>query len=737
MPPYLNTSDDKTVDSFCLLTPKNRIVMQEKYSPVRGRSFPLGAEWDGNGTNFALFAENAQKVELCLYANALEETARIELVDRDHHIFHCYIEGIHPGQLYGYRVYGPYEPEQGKRFNPNKLLLDPYAKAISGEMVWDSAVFGYQIGEAYDDLGFSVLDSGPFVPKSLVVDLQYDWEGDTLPKIPFGQSVIYELHVKGFSKLNPKVPESLRGTYAGLSHPESIVYLKSLGITTVELMPVHQFISDGHLQEKGLNNYWGYNTIGFFAPEGKYSSSGTKGEQIREFRDMVKVMHRNGIEVILDVVYNHTAEGNEKGPTLCFRGIDNEIYYRLEENQKRYYTDYTGTGNTLDTRLPAVLRLIMDSLHFWVEEMHVDGFRFDLASALARGSYEVETWGTFLNIIHQDPVISQVKLIAEPWDINEDGYQVGKFPPGWAEWNGKYRDSVRRFWKGDKGILSCFAQRFLGSPDLYRQSYRRPSASINFITAHDGFTLHDLVSYNEKHNEANGEDNNDGESDNDSWNCGEEGETENSTLNLLRNKQKKNFMATLLLSQGVPMITAGDEISRTQKGNNNAYCQDNEISWLNWTNADTEMLAFTQKLILLRRKHPSLSRREWIKDNHIAADGLPHIAWLSVTGELKDDQKWELNDTNTLMVFLHGEGINGKDENGRDIIDSHFLLIFNGSEHEICFKLPGIEFSPNWEVEVSTAIKQDEKGKFMASEALCIEEKSILVLRAGYIPFIN
>ncbi|WP_090503220.1 glycogen debranching protein GlgX [Pedobacter terrae] len=708
--------------------------MQEKYSPVRGRSFPLGAEWDGRGTNFALFAENAQKVELCLYANDVEENARIELVDRDHHIFHCYIEGIHPGQLYGYRVYGPYEPEQGKRFNPNKLLLDPYAKAISGEMVWDSAVFGYQIGEAYEDLSFSALDSGPFVPKSLVVDLKYDWEGDTLPKIPYGQSVIYELHVKGFSKLNPKVPENLRGTYAGLSHPESIVYLKSLGITTVELMPVHQFISDGHLQEKGLDNYWGYNTIGFFAPEGQYSSSGTKGEQIHEFRDMVKVMHRNGIEVILDVVYNHTAEGNEKGPTLCFKGIDNEIYYRLEEDQKRYYTDYTGTGNTLDTRLPAVLRLIMDSLRFWVEEMHVDGFRFDLASALARGSHEVETWGTFLNIIHQDPVISQVKLIAEPWDINEDGYQVGKFPVGWAEWNGKYRDSVRRFWKGDKGILSCFAQRFLGSPDLYRQSYRRPSASINFITAHDGFTLHDLVSYNEKHNEANGEDNNDGESDNNSWNCGEEGETDKLTVNGLRNKQKRNFMATLLLSQGVPMITAGDEISKTQKGNNNAYCQDNEISWLNWTNADTEMLAFTQKLILLRQNHPSLSRREWIKDNRVAPDGLPHIAWLSATGELMDDQKWELDDENTLRVFLHGEGINGKDENGRDIIDSHFLLIFNGSEHETCFKLPGIEFSRNWEVEISTAIKQAEKGKFMAGEALCIAEKSILVLRAGYIP---
>jgi len=704
--------------------------MQEKYVPVPGRSFPLGAEWDGKGTNFALFAENAERVELCLYANAVEEEARIELVERDHHIFHCYIKGIHPGQLYGYRVYGPYEPENGKRFNPNKLLLDPYAKAISGEMVWDDAVFGYQIGGADGDLSFSMADSGPFVPKSLVADLNYDWEGDTSPKIPYGQSVIYELHVKGFSKLNPHIPENLRGTYAGLSHPASIEYLKSLGITAIELMPVHHFISDGYLQEKGLSNYWGYNTIGFFAPEGKYSSSGTNGEQIVEFRDMVKNMHRNGIEVILDVVYNHTAEGNEQGPTVCFRGIDNETYYRLEETQKRYYTDYTGTGNTLDTRLPAVLRLIMDSLRFWVEEMHVDGFRFDLASALARGSDEVETLGTFLNIIHQDPVISQVKLIAEPWDINEDGYQVGQFPAGWAEWNGKYRDSMRRFWKGDKQMLGCFAQRFLGSPDLYMQSFRRPSASINFITAHDGFTLQDLVSYNEKHNEANGEDNNDGESNNDSWNCGEEGETNNVTINLLRKKQKMNFMATLLLSQGVPMIAAGDEISKTQKGNNNAYCQDNEISWLNWTEADTEMLEFTKKLILLRQNHPSLSRREWIMDKQVGADGLPHIAWLSATGELIDDQKWELDDENTLRVFLHGEGISGKDKNGTDIIDSHFLLIFNGGECETCFKLPGIRFSQKWKVEVSTAAKGVGKEKFLAGEALCVEEKSIIVLRA-------
>lgn len=568
------------------------------------------------------------------------------------------------------------------------------------------------------------------MPKSLVADLNYDWEGDTSPKIPYGQSVIYELHVKGFSKLNPHIPENLRGTYAGLSHPASIEYLKSLGITAIELMPVHHFISDGYLQEKGLSNYWGYNTIGFFAPEGKYSSSGTNGEQIVEFRDMVKNMHRNGIEVILDVVYNHTAEGNEQGPTVCFRGIDNETYYRLEETQKRYYTDYTGTGNTLDTRLPAVLRLIMDSLRFWVEEMHVDGFRFDLASALARGSDEVETLGTFLNIIHQDPVISQVKLIAEPWDINEDGYRVGQFPAGWAEWNGKYRDSVRRFWKGDKRMLGCFAQRFLGSPDLYLQSFRRPSASINFITAHDGFALQDLVSYNEKHNEANGEDNNDGESNNDSWNCGEEGETNSVTINLLRKKQKMNFMATLLLSQGVPMIAAGDEISKTQKGNNNAYCQDNEISWLNWTDADTEMLAFTQKLILLRQNHPSLSRREWIMDKQFGADGLPHIAWLSATGELMDDQKWELDDENTLRVFLHGEGISGKDKNGTDIIDSHFLLIFNGGECETCFKLPGIRFSQKWKVEVSTAAKGVGKEKFLAGEALCVEEKSIIVLRA-------
>ncbi|KQM78447.1 glycogen debranching protein [Pedobacter sp. Leaf216] len=704
--------------------------MENKYSIKPGKPFPLGATWTGKGTNFSLFAESAEKVELCLYDNDGNETGRIELVDRDHHVFHCFVNEVLPGQLYGYRVHGPYLPAEGKRFNPNKLLIDPYAKAICCGLTWNKAVFGYDIDGEDKDLGFSDLDSAAYVPRSVVVNLAYDWEDDTPPDISYHQTVIYELHVKGFSELNPLIPEELRGTFAGIAHPESIKYLKSLGITAVELMPVHEFISDGHLQDRGLSNYWGYNTIGFFAPHEKYSSSDGRGGQVNEFRDMVKELHRNGLEVLLDVVYNHTAEGNELGPTLSFKGIDNESYYRLEQDNKRYYTDYTGTGNTLNTRMPSVLRFIMDSLRYWVKEMHVDGFRFDLASTLARGLHEVDRLGAFFDIIHQDPVISQVKLIAEPWDVGEGGYQVGKFPPGWAEWNGKYRDTMRRFWKGDEGMVGAFAERFMGSPDLYMQEYRRPTASINFITAHDGFTLNDLVSYNEKHNEANGEDNQDGEQHNHSWNCGAEGATADVQINYLRDKQKRNFLATLLLSQGVPMITAGDEMGKTQKGNNNAYCQDNEISWLNWANMDEELVAFTRKLIALRIQHPSLRRREWIVGDRIDSDGLLDVAWFAGNGKFMDEQKWNDEHQKCLGIFLHGEGIQGTDEHGNEVSDYHFLLIFNAGFATSEFKLPESRFSKSWELVVSTGDTKTLKPRYAAEETVPVEENSILIFRA-------
>ncbi|MCK7554326.1 glycogen debranching protein GlgX [Chitinophaga sedimenti] len=538
-----------------------------------GQPYPLGATWDGKGVNFALYAECATNVELCLFKTPKDETeyAKIALVERSNHVWHAYLPDVKPGQLYGFRVHGPYEPQNGFRFNANKLLIDPYAKAIAGRIDWHDALFGYEVGHPDEDLSFSELDSAPFIPKSVVVDSAFDWEGDQHPKTPYHKTVIYETHVKGFTKLHPDIPENLRGTYAGIGHEVTIQYLKDLGVTAIELMPVHHFIVDRHLAEQGLTNYWGYNTIGFFAPDVRYSSNGVTGEQVTEFKSMVKALHKAGIEVILDVVYNHTGEGNHFGPTLSYRGIDNAGYYRLTEN-RRYYMDYTGTGNTLNARLPNVLRIIMDSLRYWILEMHVDGFRFDLAATLARELHEVDRLSAFFDIIHQDPVISQVKLIAEPWDIGEGGYQVGKFPPEWAEWNGKYRDCVRDYWRGADSVLGELAERFTGSSDLYKEDYRRPTASINFITAHDGFTLHDLVSYNEKHNEANGEGNNDGESHNRSWNCGAEGPTDDPMINETRARQKRNLLTTLFLSQGVPMLVAGDEISRTQNGNNNAYC---------------------------------------------------------------------------------------------------------------------------------------------------------------------
>ncbi|MGZ5190405.1 MAG: glycogen debranching protein GlgX, partial [Flavisolibacter sp.] len=575
-----------------------------------GHPYPLGATWDGEGVNFALYAENAIGVDLCLFNSTNDdvELVKVRIAEVSHHVWHVYVPELKPGQLYGYRVYGPYEPQNGHRFNPHKLLIDPYAKAIAGTVHWHDALFGYEVGHPDQDLSFSDIDSAPYVPKSVVIDPHFNWGNDVSPNIPYHESIIYETHVKGFTQQHPGIPKKIRGTYAGIAHPVTINYLKELGITAIELMPIHYFITDRHLEENKLSNYWGYNTIGFFAPDSRYSASGIQGEQVHEFKNMVKQLHKAGIEVILDVVYNHTGEGNHMGPTISFRGVDNTSYYRITED-KRFYMDYTGTGNTLNAQQPGVLRLIMDSLRYWILEMHVDGFRFDLAATLARELHEVDRLGSFFDIIHQDPVISQVKLIAEPWDIGEGGYQVGKFPPGWAEWNGKYRDCIRDFWRGADSMLGEFALRFTGSPDLYKNDNRRPTASVNFVTAHDGFTLHDLVSYNEKHNDANGENNNDGESHNRSWNCGEEGATDDPEILALRDKQKRNFLTTLFLSQGVPMLVAGDEMSRTQRGNNNAYCQDSPVSWLNWKEADKELMEFTKKLIQLYKSHHVFSRR--------------------------------------------------------------------------------------------------------------------------------
>ncbi|MET3114331.1 isoamylase [Pedobacter sp. CG_S7] len=666
-----------------------------------GSIYPLGANWDGKGVNFALFAGHATAVELCLFNDdGMGEEVRINLTERTNYIWHAYLPGLKPGQCYGYRVYGSFEPKNGLRYNPNKLLIDPYAKAISGAVEWHDSLFGYEMGK--DDLSYSDTNSAPFVPKSVVINQEYDWEGVKAPATSYLQSIIYETHVRGMSIMHPDIPENIRGSYAALSHPVMIAYLQGLGITAIELMPVHHFLNERHLVERGLKNYWGYNTIGFFAPDTKYSSSGVLGGQVNEFKDMVKALHRAGIEVILDVVYNHTAEGNHLGPTLSFKGIDNLEYYRLTED-KRYYMDYTGTGNTLNAYYPSVLRLMMDSLRYWVEEMHVDGFRFDLASALARGLNEVNRLSAFFSIIHQDPVLSQVKLIAEPWDVGEGGYQVGNFPPGWAEWNGKYRDCIRDYWRGEGSMLQEFALRFTGSPDLYQDDNRRPTASINFITAHDGFTLRDLVSYNEKHNEENGENNQDGEDHNRSSNYGVEGETDNPEILALRERQKRNFLTTLFLSQGVPMLTAGDEMGHTQRGNNNAYCQDNEISWLNWAEADQELLAFCRKLIKLRKSHPVFCRRTWFQGLPVNEAALVDIGWLLPDGTEMQQHNWKEDFAKSLGVFLNGHGIKGRDNIGRKIIDNSFYIIFNAHDGDIRFKLPGFKYGKTWTKVLDTA----------------------------------
>ena len=698
-----------------------------------GRPYPLGATWDGKGVNFALFAENATGVELCIFNDpeADRESHRIKMTERSHQEWHIYLPNAKPGMLYGYRVYGPFEPAQGHRFNPNKLIIDPYAKALSGTVEWHDAMFGYEIGHPDEDLSFNDTDSAPFVPKCVVVDTHYDWEGDQLPKIPYHESIIYELHVKGFTQLNNVVPENLRGTYSALSQPAVIEYLLSLGITAVELMPIHHFVTDRHLSEKGLTNYWGYNSIGFFAPDVRYSSRGVRGDQVTEFKDMVKALHKAGIEVILDVVYNHTAEGNHMGPTISFRGNDNASYYRMVPDNARYYMDYTGTGNTLNMMQPGVLRMIMDSLRYWIDEMHVDGFRFDLASALARELHEVDRLGSFFDIIHQDPVISQVKLIAEPWDVGEGGYQVGKFPPGWGEWNGKYRDSIRDYWRGADNMLSDFAYRFTGSSDLYQDDWRKPTASINFITAHDGFTLNDMVSYNDKHNKENLENNQDGHDDNRSWNCGKEGPTSDPDIQDLRNRQKRNFLVTLFLSQGVPMLLAGDEIGRTQRGNNNAYCQDNEISWTNWEHLDQELLTFTRKLIEFRKSHPSFMRRRWFQGQPIKKKGVvTDIAWFLPEGIEMEDQHWDESFAKSMAVFLHGEGIRSQSSDGKKITDDSFYIIFNAHFESLSFKLPDKHWGRGWVkiLDTNTGDFYEDGEEFQAEAEVDVEARSVVVL---------
>ena len=696
-----------------------------------GVPYPLGATWDGHGVNFALYAENASGVDLCLFDERMGATQSsiIPMGERTHHMYHIYVPDLKPGQLYGYRVHGPYDPQNGHRFNPAKLLIDPYAKAIAGTIEWDDSLFGYQVGHKKEDLQINKKDSAPFLPKSVVIDNQFDWEGDQRPKTPYHQSVIYETHVKGFTKLHPDIPENIRGTYAGLAHPVTIDYLKNLGVTAVELLPVHHFAVDRHLAEKGLTNYWGYNSIGFFAPDIRYSATGETWEQVNEFKTMVKELHKAGIEVILDVVYNHTAEGNHLGPNFCFKGIDNVTYYRLMED-KRYYMDYTGTGNTLRANHPTVLRLMMDSLRYWIQEMHVDGFRFDLASALARELHEVQKLSSFFDVIHQDPVISQVKLIAEPWDVGEGGYQVGNFPPGWTEWNGKYRDCIRDYWRGADSMLGEFAARLAGSPDLYQDDNRRPTASINFITAHDGFTLYDLVSYNEKHNEANGEDNRDGESHNRSWNCGVEGPTEETEVLNLRKRQQRNLLTTLFLSQGIPMLVAGDEISRTQQGNNNAYCQDNEISWLNWARADKELLKFTQELIALRKAHPTFCRRKWFQGQPIRGVGVEDIAWFLPDGSEMSEEHWNTSFAKSLGVYLHGKGIHTLSAKGEQVVDDSFYIIFNAHHEPLEYVLPPAKYGEHWNQALNTAtgeVNGDETYK--PGDQLTVEARSIILLQ--------
>jgi isoamylase len=695
-----------------------------------GTPYPLGATFDGAGTNFAVFSETASRVELCLFDSRGRET-RVDLPEVDAFVWHGYLPRVTPGQRYGFRAHGPYEPQAGHRCNPAKLLLDPYAKAVDGQIDWDESLFNYKF--AYPD-DRNDLDSAPHMMKSVVINPYFDWQNDRHPRTPYHETVIYEAHVKGLTISHPKIPREIRGTYAGLGHPVMIDHLRKLGVTAVELMPVHQFVQDHHLQQRGLANYWGYNTIGFFAPHNAYSSTGQAGEQVLEFKSMVRSLHDAGIEVILDVVYNHTAEGNHLGPTLCFRGLDNAAYYRLVDGDPRHYYDTTGTGNTLLMRHPHVLQLIMDSLRYWVIDMHVDGFRFDLASTLARQFHEVDRLSAFFDLVQQDPVVSQVKLIAEPWDVGDGGYQVGNFPPLWTEWNGKYRDTVRDFWRGEPATLGEFASRLTGSSDLYKHDGRRPLASINFVTAHDGFTLNDLVSYNEKHNEANGEGGADGESHNRSWNCGVEGPTDDLDVVALREKQKRNFLTTLFLSQGVPMLLHGDEMGRTQGGNNNVYCQDNEIAYVDWSDIreNWTLLEFTQRLTKLRREHPVFRRRRFFQGRSVRgrARGPSDIAWLTPAGKEMSDKDWWEGHPRYLSVFLNGAMITEPDTRGQRVVDDSFLLLINASAEDIAFTMPGKSYAASWEIEVDTAAPAlVDRPTVKFGQQTDVEARSIVVLR--------
>ena len=654
-----------------------------------GKPYPLGATSSSLGTNFAVFSENATAVSVCFFDESGKQTDCVALKERTAYVWHGLVRGIKVGQRYGFRVDGPWEPEKGFRFNAAKLLVDPYAKAIAGEVDYKAPIFTYDVASG-DDTKKDEQDSADGVPKSVVIDNKFDWGNDCLPQIPIADSVIYEVHVRGFSKQNPDVPENLRGTYAGLAHDSSINYLRKLGVTAVELLPIHHFIDEGNLLDKGLRDYWGYNTLGYFAPMSRYSSSGDTGGQVKEFKEMVKRLHAEGIEVILDVVYNHTCEGNERGPMLSMKGTDNTTYYRVSPDNARYYVDYTGTGNTLNVYNPQVLMLIMDSLRYWVTEMHVDGFRFDLASTLARELHEVNKLGAFFDVIHQDPTLADVKLIAEPWDVGEGGYQVGNFPILWAEWNGKYRDTVRKFWKGDDGQLSDFAYRLTGSSDLYQSDGRTPSASINFITAHDGFTLCDLVSYNDKHNEANGDDNSDGTNDNQSWNMGAEGPTDDPEVNTLRERQTRNFLTTLMMSQGVPMLSGGDEVARSQRGNNNCYCQDNELSWQDWALDEPRkrLLEFTSKLIEMRKAHPNLHRRRFFQDRTIRGSVVRDVAWFGTDGNEISDEAWGESWNRSVAVMFNGRTMNAFDEDGEPVVDDSFLIIVNAAAEGVEYALP-------------------------------------------------
>ncbi len=697
-----------------------------------GSSYPLGSTFDGGGTNFAIFSEVADRIELCLFDEDGKET-RVDLPERNGLVWHGYVPRVWPGQRYGYRVHGPYQPSAGLRCNPNKLLLDPYAKAVDGDITWGQAMFSYDFG---DPDSFNADDSAPYAMRSVVINTFFDWANDKPLRIPYNESVIYEAHVKGMTMQHPDIPADVRGTYSGMAHPAMIRHLKALGVTAVELMPVHQFVNDSTLQDKGLSNYWGYNTIGFFAPHNGFASFGTRGEQVYEFKTMVRTLHQAGIEVILDVVYNHTAEGNHLGPTLSFRGVDNLAYYRLVEGDEQFYYDTTGTGNSLNVRHHESLRLIMDSLRYWVTEMHVDGFRFDLASSLARDFHEVNRLSAFFDLVNQDPVVSQVKLIAEPWDVGDGGYQVGGFPPLWTEWNGKYRDTVRDFWRGEPSSLGEFAARFTGSSDLYEADNRRPIASINFVTAHDGFTLEDLVSYNEKHNEANGEDNRDGESHNRSWNCGVEGPTDDVEVFALRERQKRNILTTLVLSQGVPMIAHGDELGRTQRGNNNVYCQDNELSWVDWEGARAHdvLTGFVTRLTRLRAEHPVFRRQRFFQGRPIRGTSLEDIAWLRPDGAPMSGQDWDTG-TQTLMIYLNGRGIPDRDELGRQVIDDSFLLLFNAHHEDLEFTLPDEAYGQGWQSELDTAdpLLADERRRYpQPGSTIEVVARSILVLRRSY-----